>query len=605
MGITMDSGRGITMDRGRGITMDRGTLHGPLLCLWLMIFTCFSLMSINAMEVDPQADFNASEFKDDVASNRIFNTPNSDPYKILGVEEGADPKNAYKKLAFKYHPDKLVGKNVETQRTGNLLFTKIGAAHTLINSASVKNINKLDEDGCTDLHRALRAKDGVAALFLLSKGADPNLKFNLVIDDKVKINDCTALYLTILTIDSAIDVIKKLLECGANPWDIVTTCEREDDTMPFKNTYSESVFDFARKIPKDSPDFKNFEVLMQYEEDKIRDAIKSGKADQTHIDAALRIGSNELVDALIRDAIKSGNTRPADICLAAKIGSKELVEALLRAGANVNVLDNSNYTSLLYAVINKDEKMVDLLLRFKANPNTDMPYDTNTGYKIIHFALEEGLVEIAKNLLMFGANPNAWYVHKARKNVYIYDKDYFFDIKESKSPLFLAIKHNLNFTLIECLINHGANIDSIFKIQCDKDSEYNKSNSLLGYASSDKSYSLLSYASSELQNPLFTQHLNDLLKKHAIKKLLSSMKSFFIRNYKYTTFYGATIKRNLSVYGATIKRNLSKLIKSVTPKRFIQPQQQVETLPPELSTTPIVDEQLPPQSQSSTGAGVD
>jgi len=60
------------------------------------------------------------------------NTWPSDPYKILGLKEGAskaEAKSAYRKLAAKYHPDKAVGATDEIKKLAEQHYIKIKSAY--------------------------------------------------------------------------------------------------------------------------------------------------------------------------------------------------------------------------------------------------------------------------------------------------------------------------------------------------------------------------------------------------------------------------------------------------------------------------------------------
>ena len=67
---------------------------------------------------------------------------------------------------------------------------------------------------------------------------------------------------------------------------------------------------------------------------------------------------------------------------------------------DLNVVDEYNNTLLIWAVVNKDKKVVDFLLEKGADPNIQN-YDKMTA---LHYAVQMGRTEIAKSLLKNGAD---------------------------------------------------------------------------------------------------------------------------------------------------------------------------------------------------------
>jgi hypothetical protein len=77
-----------------------------------------------------------------------------------------------------------------------------------------------------------------------------------------------------------------------------------------------------------------------------------------------------------------------------KSGNRKLVRALLKHGANVNIAGTGGNTALMYAVLNKDIKMVKLLARWGANTGQKNHNNINAR----ELSLGKGTMEITKYL---------------------------------------------------------------------------------------------------------------------------------------------------------------------------------------------------------------
>ncbi|XP_076290222.1 uncharacterized protein LOC143213811 [Lasioglossum baleicum] len=100
---------------------------------------------------------------------------------------------------------------------------------------------------------------------------------------------------------------------------------------------------------------------------------------------------------------------PKVLCTAVKMGSLKMVEDLLKYGADVNMLDNSNYrdqTLLHHAVIGKQLQMAKVMIKYGANINVTDGWGTTP----IAYAIQNGDTEMAKLLVANGVdvknNPN-------------------------------------------------------------------------------------------------------------------------------------------------------------------------------------------------------
>lgn len=120
-------------------------------------------------------------------------------------------------------------------------------------------------------------------------------------------------------------------------------------------------------------------------------------------------------------------------------GEFEIVELLLEKGADVNIRDSKKLTALRYAINLNNEKMVDALLSYNADPN--LRYDNDMTDLMGACLPEFRNLRIANSLLN----------HNAEVNV--------FDKMDGKSPLIYACaERNNDFTLISTLIDNGADM---------------------------------------------------------------------------------------------------------------------------------------------------
>lgn len=80
------------------------------------------------------------------------------------------------------------------------------------------------------------------------------------------------------------------------------------------------------------------------------------------------------------------------------------VEFLLENGAEVNYLDDKGQTAIFMPAISGDHRMVELLLRYGADPNV---CESDHNQTPLHAAAQEGHLEVVKTLVAFGGDPDA------------------------------------------------------------------------------------------------------------------------------------------------------------------------------------------------------
>lgn len=142
----------------------------------------------------------------------------------------------------------------------------------------------------------------------------------------------------------------------------------------------------------------------------------------------------------------------AALIIATAIDNYEIAEQLLIHGANPNALSEDHLISALTAAARKNPRIVDLLLKFKADidfpfPNGDTPL-YGSAYRNEYAA--------SVTLLKRGANPNAS-VHTTVLSTFLSSKTGAADTqsREGSPPLFWALTHG-NSRLVSELMAHGA-----------------------------------------------------------------------------------------------------------------------------------------------------
>lgn len=119
---------------------------------------------------------------------------------------------------------------------------------------------------------------------------------------------------------------------------------------------------------------------------------------------AAREGGIEVVRALLAARPRLNATNrfgETALMLAAYSGRTEVVRELLLEGADVN--HGRGWNPLLYAVFRGHGDIADLLLKFRADPNSRGP----NGSTALMFAARSGQADIISMLLAHGADPHA------------------------------------------------------------------------------------------------------------------------------------------------------------------------------------------------------
>ncbi|MDR0288975.1 MAG: ankyrin repeat domain-containing protein [Rickettsiales bacterium] len=150
--------------------------------------------------------------------------------KILGFSEDANPseceiRQAYRKLALQYHPDKHSDASKNVQEQNEEKFKELGAAYKSFTGKDTKEVTNLTDENLDEIHSIADLK-----FYLYEAISEGNTAFLKKLFSKFKsskdgefgdyTNDniyrCQALILAVIK-GGKIEIIKLLLEHGANP----------------------------------------------------------------------------------------------------------------------------------------------------------------------------------------------------------------------------------------------------------------------------------------------------------------------------------------------------------------------------------------------------
>lgn len=143
------------------------------------------------------------------------------------------------------------------------------------------------------------------------------------------------------------------------------------------------------------------------------------------------------------------------LMVAADSRKLDFVKLLVEQGANVQAMNDCQYTALHFAALQGDESIVDALFE---TSRPDINAKNNNRETPLMLAIEEGHAEVVKNLLERGANPNL-------KNVF---GKTAFDLARNKKAILELL---LNITDVKRIVEPNANCSMNHS---DADKKYSK-----------------------------------------------------------------------------------------------------------------------------------
>lgn len=256
------------------------------------------------------------------------------------------------------------------------------------------DVNAPAADGATALHWAAHRDNLTTADLLIRAGARPNVANDLGV---------TPLHLACTNRSAA--MVKRLLTAGANP--NVALPRGETILMECSRTgNAEAVAALLRVGARvNETEVVNQQTALMWavaqQHPKVVQALLEGGADirarsRTYpqiVETGNRGGSND-----VSTVLRGGST---PLLFAARVGDVESAKLLIAAGADVNEAQPDGVSALVAAAHSGHTALGALLLDKGADPNA-----AEAGYTPLHAAIDRSDLELVKQLLSHGANPD-------------------------------------------------------------------------------------------------------------------------------------------------------------------------------------------------------
>ncbi|KAJ8675882.1 hypothetical protein QAD02_011668 [Eretmocerus hayati] len=178
------------------------------------------------------------------------------------------------------------------------------------------------------------------------------------------------------------DLMKALLDCGANP---NLGLRNREDGLPIRMSTYFNRFDYVKLLV----DYGAMVTTIEDMCDSIKSVFNAGNTDL--IEFLLDCGLNP--NMTFRDVSNLIN-------VATKMGYDDLVEVLLELGADIHNRDSSMHTCIFHAVIHKNLHLVQLFLHAGAEVNMH----DNQGVYLLGYAVVSGHIDITNELIRAGAS---------------------------------------------------------------------------------------------------------------------------------------------------------------------------------------------------------
>jgi uncharacterized protein len=260
------------------------------------------------------------------------------------------------------------------------------------------DVNATEGDGATALHWAVHYDDLATIDLLLRAGARVNIANDLGV---------TPLYLACTNRNSAI--VDKLLSAEANPnaallngETVLMNCARTGNAASVKALIAAGAQVSVKEREHDQT------ALMWAAAEKHHEAVRvlldAGADVRARSKSYSQTVTSEVTQRLGREQLNYNVVRGGStpLLFAARSGDADSVRFLLAAGADINDTLPDGTSALVLAAHSGNGSAANVLLEKGANPNA-----AEIGYTALHAAVLRSDLNLVKDLLAHGANPNA------------------------------------------------------------------------------------------------------------------------------------------------------------------------------------------------------